>query len=70
MGELMSLMHYGSLAKDPLGQRIIVDTRYFPDIAPSEDGFFHGYFWSATSNTAGFTGDNLGFENLVFLGGL
>ncbi|MGL5524575.1 MAG: hypothetical protein ACRDCY_12300 [Aeromonas veronii] len=51
MGELMSLMHYGSLAKDPLGQRIIVDTRCFPDVAPSEDGFFNGYYSGAPPAT-------------------
>ncbi|WDO00265.1 DUF1566 domain-containing protein [Aeromonas allosaccharophila] len=69
MSELMSLMHYGSLAKDPLGQRIIVDTRYFPDVAPSEDGFFHGYFWSATSNTAQrFSGGPISKRTALFLG--
>jgi len=69
MGELMSLMHYGSLAKDPLGQRIIVDTRYFPDIAPSEDDTYHGYYWSATSNTAQrFSGGPISKRTVLLLG--
>ncbi|EKP0310998.1 DUF1566 domain-containing protein [Aeromonas veronii] len=69
MGELMSLMHYGSLAKDPLGQRIIVDTRYFPDIASSEDDTYHGYYWSATSNTAQrFSGGPISKRTVLLLG--
>lgn len=69
MGELMSLMHYGSLAKDPLGQRIIVDTRYFPDIASSENDTYDGYYWSATSNTAQrFSGGPISKRTVLLLG--
>ena len=69
VGELMSLMHYGSLAKDAVGQRIIMDTRYFPDIAPSEDDTYHGYYWSSTSSTAQrFSGAPVSKRTALFLG--
>ncbi|MEL3918384.1 DUF1566 domain-containing protein [Aeromonas enteropelogenes] len=52
MAELMSLMHYGSLATDAMGQNITLDQRYFPDVASSAEEAYPGYYWSATSTTA------------------
>ncbi|MFQ2093572.1 DUF1566 domain-containing protein [Aeromonas taiwanensis] len=44
--ELMSLQHYGSLARQD-GQRVTLDVRYFPDVGTGLNGF-DGYYWSQT----------------------
>ncbi len=44
--ELMSLQHYGSLARQD-GQLVTLDVRYFPDVGTGLNGF-DGYYWSQT----------------------
>jgi len=44
--ELMSLQHYGSLARQD-GQLVTLDVRYFPDVGPSS-GDFDGSYWTQT----------------------
>ncbi|WP_429080721.1 DUF1566 domain-containing protein [Aeromonas bivalvium] len=44
--ELMSLQHYGSLARQD-GQRVSLDVRYFPDVSTTTKDF-RGYYWSQT----------------------
>ena len=44
--ELMSLQHYGSLARQD-GQLVSLDVRYFPDVGPSS-GDFDGSYWTQT----------------------
>ncbi|MFM4719771.1 Lcl C-terminal domain-containing protein [Aeromonas bivalvium] len=44
--ELMSLQHYGSLARQD-GQLVTLDVRYFPDVSTTTKDF-SGYYWSQT----------------------
>ena len=44
--ELMSLQHYGSLARQ-YGQLVTMDVRYFPDVGTTTKDF-SGYYWSQT----------------------
>ncbi|MBP4040688.1 DUF1566 domain-containing protein [Aeromonas sp. SrichE-2G] len=44
--ELMSLQHYGSLARQG-GQHVTLDVRYFPDVGTTTKDF-SGYYWSQT----------------------
>ncbi len=44
--ELMSLQHYGSLARQD-GQPVSMDVRYFPDVGTTSKDF-SGYYWSQT----------------------
>lgn len=44
--ELMSLQHYGSLARQ-YGQLVTLDVRYFPDVGTTTKDF-SGYYWSQT----------------------
>ncbi|WP_429179731.1 DUF1566 domain-containing protein [Aeromonas salmonicida] len=45
--ELMSLQHYGSLARQ-YGQLVTMDVRYFPDVGTNPNMVFNGYYWSQT----------------------
>lgn len=44
--ELMSLQHFGSLARQD-GQIVSMDVRYFPDVGPS-NGDYDGSYWTQT----------------------